>query len=243
MLSAKALEMLIEGQGIELAGPVVSNVDEPNQFYAFVTISYGEGGRKFPDRRKLSSIREKALESGYSVELVPVDEREDGSYPDLRILLNRKFGDQVRNVFLTHVSKAERIAWVEIDGTMEDTRQDAVESTISEYLQMFDSKITKVSFVGDLNLPTLTAILRILRTFAPASSERLGEELQTRGFFVPNQRWLNHSLDRARKAGFVVRRKDGRYFLSTRSLSSLGTSKGRESADVRRALAVSKNLQ
>lgn len=242
MLSAKALEILIEGLGIELAGPVVSHVDEPNRFYAFVKISYGQDGRKFPNKRKITSIRDAALESGYSVELVPVDERSEGSYPDLRILLNRKFGDQVRNVFLTYVSKAEWVAWVEMDGAIEDTLQDEIESTISEYLRLFDMKINKVSFVGDLNLPTLTAILRILRVLAPACSERLGEELQTRGFFVPNPRWLNHTLDRIRKAGFVIRRKDGRYFLSIKSLSSLGTSKGRESADVQRALAVWKNL-
>ena len=242
MVKSKELESLLEELGIELAEPVVSHMGEPNRFFAFVKLVYGKGSRRSPSQSRINAVRKVALEAGYNVDLVPVDERSEDNYPDLWILLSRKYGEKVRNVFLTYAGSGEWIVWVEVDGELEDTQRDEIESTVSEYMAISDTKVREVTFVGDFNLPTLTAILRHLRVLAPVNPERLKEALEERQFFVPDQRWLNRTLDRIRKAGFVVRRKDGRYFLSVKSLSSLGTSKGRESADVRRALALSKRL-
>ena len=242
MPSPKELRLLLEEEGIDLAGPVVSHTDEESNYYAFVKVKYGGNGRRYPSESKLKKVSEVAFESGYAVSFVAVGESEGDNYADFYILLNRKYGDKIRNVFLTRVPKAKWVVWIEISGMVEEVLESSIRSTISDYMRMCEMELSDAVFVEDLNCPTPTAILRTLRTLAPASPENLREALEQRMFFVPDQLWLNRTLDRIRKAGFVVRRKDGRYFLSVKSLSSLGSSKSRDSADVRRALATSKHL-
>ena len=242
MPSPKELRLLLEEKGIVLAGPVVSHTDEESDYYVFVKVKYGGNGRRYPSESKLKRVSEAVFELGYNLSFVAVGESEEDNYADLCILLNRRYGDKIRNVFLTRASKAKWVVWIEIGGMVEKVLQSSIRSTISDYMQICEMELSDVVFVEDLNYPTPTAILRTLRTLAPASPENLREALEQRMFFVPDQLRLNRTLDRIRKAGFVVRRKDGRYFLSVKSLSSLGSSKGRDSADVRRALATSKHL-
>ena len=66
------------------------------------------------------------------------------------------------------------------------------------------------------------------------------EALAKKQFAVPNRVWLNHALDRLRKAGAVIRKKDGKFILTLKGLSSLGTLKNRLSPDVVRALAIAR---
>ena len=236
------LKLLLEKKGIDLVGPVVSHTDEENNYYAFVKVKYGTNGRRYPSESKLKKVSEAASEYGYIVSFVAVGESEGDNYADLYMLLNRKYVDKIRNVYLARAPKAKWVVWIEIGGVMDEVLESSIRSTISDYMQICDMDLSDVVFVEDLNCPTPTAILRTLRIYAPANPEDLREALEQRMFFVPDQIWLNRMLDRIRKAGFVVRRKDGRYFLSVKSLSSLGSSKGRDSADVRRALATSKHL-
>ena len=243
MPSAKELELLLMEFAVDLGGPVVPHMDEGSSFYAFVKVKYGRDDRRSPSEGKLKGIRDTVLELGYNVNFVTIDERDGDDYADLRKLLNRRYGDKVRNVFLTRAPNAKWVVWIEIGSMVEDALQSSIQSLIYEYMKLCELALSDIVFVGNLNFPTSTAILRTLRTLAPASPESLREALEHRRFFVPDQTWLNRALDRIRKSGLVIRRKDGRYFLSVRSLSSLGTSKGRDGADVRRALAVSKNLQ
>lgn len=243
MPSADELRILLENYSVDLCGPVIQYMDEGSGYYAFVNVNYRRNGRRTPSDRKLKMIREAVLKSGYNVNFVIVEEKDEDNHIDLRILLNRRYDDKIRNAFLTRAPNAKWNVWIEIDYMVDDELQSSIQSTVRDYMRLCELTVGDIIFIGNVNYPTFTAILRTLRTLAPASPENLREALRQRGFFVPDQMWLNRVLDRIRKARLVVRRKDGRYFLSGRSLSSLGTSKGREGADVRRALAVSKDLQ
>ena len=243
MRSVSELETLLHKYSIDLCGPPVPHMKEVGGYYVFVKVVYGKSGRRIPSEGKLREIRDSVSESGFSVNFITVEETDGDNFDDLRILLNRRYGENIRNVFLTRSPNVKWIVWIEMNNMAGDELQSSIQSTVHDYMRLCELNLRDIVFVGNQNLPTPTAILRTLRILAPASPETIEKALAQRGFVVPNQTWLNQKLDRIRKVGLVVRRKDGRYFLSVTGLSSLGTSKGREGADVRRALAVWKILQ
>ncbi len=123
---------------------------------------------------------------------------------------------------------------------MSPQEKSQIHLAISEFSDLIGFKAVGVSFTDSENTPTPTAILKVLRINAPCSAEALRALLKEGGLTVPNVVWLNHALDRMRKAGLVVRSKNGDFFVSLSGLSRLGTAKTRQSPDILRALDFAK---
>ena len=242
MPNTDELKLRLEETGLNLAGPVVLHFDDEETYYAFVKVKYVGNGKIDPSNRKLERIRRCVVTSGYNINFVSVREDDEFDYSTLNTILDRKYNKVISNVFLTRSFNSKWLVWVEIASELDETLKSGIQSTITNFMKMYDLASSEIVFVGEKNYPTPTAILRTLRTIAPASSECLRKDLEKRNFFVPDQTWLNRELDKVRKAELVVRRKDGGFFLSVKCLNGLGSSTDRNSADVRRALAISRKF-
>ena len=238
MIKADDLQHLLKKEGVDLAGPVVQQSPEENRYYAFVKLNRNRSGHELQNKKELDRLRQLALQKGYEVELIAVDEKDRGGHSDLLRLLRLRYGDSVRNVFFSGPPGLAKIVWVEMEDVNNRMPRRDIESIISRYLVLYKIAIRDIVFVGNANVPSVTAILRTVRKHAPVDPIHLAQELEDNGFLIPDERWLGRKLDRLRRAGQIVRRGDGRYFLSVESLSGLGTSRRRNSADVQRLLAL-----
>lgn len=235
MHSEGELYDLLTKQGLDLAGPLVSRPDEENSYIAFVRINVDKKGQKSPGSRALSQISKLAAENGYSLSFVAVGDDGNDFDASLKSILFAKFGDSIRNSFASFVNQRAEV-WVEPKAQLLPQEKSQIRAAISEFSDLIGFEAIGVSFTDSENTPTPTAILKVLRICAPCSAEALRTLLKERGFTVPNVVWLNHALDKMRKAGLLIRSKNGDFFLSISGLSRLGTAKNRQSPDILRAL-------
>ena len=240
-MPSESLEDLLSASKVKLAGPVVLD-NEGDTWFAFVKVWQIGHGIYWPSTRKLTLLTNKLAAIGHNVRLIPVD-GSDGEKFHIRGFVENQFGNAIHDVFQSQPLGNDWSVWVVLSDSVTSEQKDVIKSDIDGYMERFGLPKVRVKFVGGKNYPTISAIMGVLRVLAPASPERLNEVLKGKSFFVPDQVWLNRSLDKIRKAGFVVRRSDGRYFLSVKGMNSMDTSLDRNSADVRRVLAMRENFQ
>lgn len=235
MHSEGELYDLLVKQGLNMAGPLVSHPDEENSYIAFVKIAVDKKGQKSPGSRALSQVARLAAEHGYNLSFVAVGDDGNDFDASLKSILFAKFGDSIRNSFASFVNQQTEV-WIEPKSQLSSQEKNHMQVVVSEFSDLIGFEVVGVSFTDSENTPTPTAILKVLRINAPCSAEYLKTLLQKRAFTVPNVVWLNHTLDKMRKAGLLVRSKNGDFFLSLSGLSRLGTAKNRQSPDIVRAL-------
>lgn len=233
------LEQLLRARGLSLAGPIASSLDGAGAHFVFVKATIEKDGRRTPSSFALNRISDEALRIGYKIAFVVVDGDRSDLDGSLKTMLFGKFSDKVRNSFAAF-SKGKADVWIEPKRVLTGEENAEVQSAISDFLSFLSIELKSVDITQAENIPTSTAILRTLRTFSPCTMETLSAELVLRKFTVPNEIWMNHALDRLRKTGQIVRRKNGDYFLSLKGLTALGTQKNRLSPDIVRALALAK---
>ncbi|OYQ36240.1 hypothetical protein CHU95_05480 [Niveispirillum lacus] len=239
MLSEKELYNLLVEYGLDMAGPLVSQPAKDNSYIAFIKIKVDKKGQKSPGSRALSQVANLVAERGYILSFVTVDEDGNDFDGSLKSILFAKFGDSIRNSFASFTNQQTEV-WIEPKAHLSPQEKSRIQFAISEFSALIGFELVGVSFTDSENTPTPTAILSVLRTKAPCSAEALRTFLKERGLTVPNVVWLNHALDRMRKAELVVRSKNGDFFVSFSGLSRLGTAKSRQSPDILRALDFAK---
>lgn len=237
MPKRKELEALIAEKGVNLAGPIVSNQDEEPTYLAFVKAKITTDGRREPSAFALNRISASALGLGIHVSFVLIDGGRDDLDGSVKTMLFGKFPDIIRNSFSTFAGKTADI-WIEPKQILDANQRAEIESSISSFLGFLNFTAKSINITQTENIPTPTALLRTIRICAPCSADEITEHLSKNKFAVPNKVWLNHALDKLRKSGVVVRKKNGQFILTLKGLTSLGTSKNRLSPDVTRALAI-----
>jgi len=235
MYSEEDLFDLLVKQGLNLAGPLVLHPEEKNSYIAFVKIKVDKKGQKSPGSRALSQVTKLVRESGCSLLFIAVHDDGNDFDSSLKSILFAKFGDVIRNSFASFVNQRAEV-WVEPKAQLSSLERDHIRAAISEFSDLIGFEVIGISFIDSENTPTPTAILKVLRINAPCSADALRALLEKRGLTVPNEVWFSHKLDKMRKAGLLVRSKNGDLFLSLSGLSRLGTAKSRQSPDILRAL-------
>lgn len=233
------LEAMLREKGVALAGPIVSTHEDNPTHLVFVKARISNSGRREPTSFALNSITKAAVEIGFRVSFVLIDGEREDLDSSIKTMLVGKFPELVRNSFSTFNGKLADV-WIEPKQVLEITQRTEIESAVSNFLGFLDVTAKSVNFTQAENIPTPTALLRSIRTLAPCSVEEITTALSKKEFTVPNRVWLNHAMDKLRKSGFVLRKKNGQFILTLKGLTALGTSKNRQSPDVTRALAMAR---
>ena len=228
---------LLRKEGISISGPIVSSFEDDCNLYIFVKMKLDEHGRQIPSPHKLNSLRSHSAAQDYTLHFILIGEKKTHVDRSLKTMLFGKFPNDVRNSFAA-VNDGAVDVWVEPKHVLSGEEEAAIRTAVVEFINILALDCSSVKVTQAEPIPTRTAILRTLRIAAPASLHVLATALRKQDLSVPNEIWLNHTLDGLRKTGFVIRRTDGQYLLSLHALSVLGTRKGRRSPDVQRALAL-----
>lgn len=231
------LEAMLREKGVVLAGPIVSTQEESPTFLAFVKAKFSTDGRREPTSFALNSITKSALEIGARLSFILIDGERDDLDSSIKTMLLGKFPELVRNSFSTFSGKLADV-WIEPKQVLGTAERTAIEGAISDFLGYLDVTVKSINITQAENIPTPTALLRSVRVLAPCSIDEITSALANKKFTVPNRVWLNHTMDKLRKSGFVLRKKNGQFILTFKGLTALGTSKNRQSPDVIRALAM-----
>ena len=155
----------------------------------------------------------------------------------MKSALTKRYPDKVRNSF-SHFSNSGSNVWIEPKMLLSAEDMKKMREIVTNVSSAVGYGEVRVYFTQDERIPTTTAILKILRVCAPCEIDTLQSILNAKKFNVPNNTWMQHTMDRLRKGGLIVRDKRGNYFLSLQSIKALGTEKNRRSPDVMRALAL-----
>ena len=239
MFNKSDLEEFLSDEGLNLAGPLAASDDSGLSFFVFIKEKSNNHHTRRPGNRALNHIAERAANKGYKLSFVVVNNERNDLDASLKIMLLNKFPDKIRNSFATFENGIADL-WLEPKRPISMQEKDAIKSTVSEFLSFLRFELRSISVTTSESLPGQTAILRMLRLSAPCSLGFLSSKLSEKGFTVPNDVWLNHTLDKLRKTGLVVRSKNGELFLSLEGLTRLGTTKSSHSPDIIRALDFAK---
>jgi hypothetical protein len=231
------LEVLLRERGVALAGPIVTTQEDNPTYLVFVKAKFATSGHREPTSFALNSIAKAAIEIGIRVSFVIIDGEREDLDSSIKTMLVGKFSELIRNSFSTFNGKLADV-WIEPKKVLEITQRAEIESAISNFLGFLDMTAKSVNFTQAENIPTPTALLRSIRALAPCSVDEITTALSKKEFTVPNRVWLNHAMDKLRKSGFVLRKKNGQFILTLKGLTALGTAKNRQSPDVTRALAM-----
>lgn len=237
MRRASEVKAFLQERGLTLLGPIISSPNEDFQFYAFVEVVFDATGRQIPNAHRLNTIATEAADHGTTIHFVLIENEKEHLDRSIKTMLLGNFSADIRNSFAAiggdHVD-----IWIEPKRSLSPSQCEAIEAKARDFLRFLDLTLRSFKITRAENVPTATATLRALRAISPASAGALRVALQKRGFVVPNEVWLNHMLDKLRKAGHVVRKANEDYILSLQGLAVLGTRKSRSSPDVERALAL-----
>lgn len=237
MIDDTAIEAELKNAGLELFGPILSDVAEPHHRFAFVSEQLkGKGGEKFTSRRR-KIIRDRIREGGINLFFVIVNERELDVDQSVRRLVEDVYADGVSDVVVSHAA-GQVTVWLISKRDLQDFELQGIAEHLRNYLSVLNLRLAKLEVIDSVAKPTSTTILRTIRKHAPVGQEELASALRAQSFELPGGRWLNHALDRLRKAGQVIRGQDGKYYVTYQTLLQLGTSKRRTSPDVQRLLAL-----
>jgi len=239
MTDLSFIEQLLTDKRIPLAGPVMQDHVETDRFVAFIFASPSDDQKKGPSQLTLSGISAAAERRGIHLSFVLIDKKSEEFDGSIKALLFTRFQNLIRNSF-TVVNNKHASIWVEPKKRIDPKMIEEIQKFLREFFMLFDIDHVSVFFTQDEDIPTPTVILRSLRIIAPCSVASLSRSLEEKRYIVPNEVWMAHALDRLRKAGSVVRKANGQFFLSLEGLRRLGTEKSRVSPDVKRALALGK---
>lgn len=233
------IQKLTESQ-IKLVGNPVQDLAENKKFYAFINVDRDKEGSQKPTNFQLSTISKYFESQNIFLSFVIVEDKREDVQASLKTTLFHLFPDTVRNVFVSP-SEKNVVVWVEPKKSLTLQEQEIIVSKITDNLRVIEVGLHAVKFTSSENLPTPTACLNLIRLKAPLTQQSIQEELEKRHFHIPTKDWLSNLLDKLRKSGDIMRKKDGQYLMTLAGLQSLGTRKNKRSPDVSRALDIVKH--
>ena len=243
LLSDELLKVraLISGHGVPLIGSIIKDAAPGKRYFAIVPIERNRDGGELPSARRLEEVSLSLLhDHGYSIEFVLSDPHAIDVESGLRAALATSCPELVASVVVALHGKTATV-WVEVGSDMVSSEVVSdLKDRIGKYFASFPVTNLKVQVSSMEDLPSVLACLRVIRKLAPVDIDQIVTELRVVGFNVPSVAWLSHRLDTMRKAGRVVRLRNGAYALTAGTLRKLGSSKGRMSPDVMRMLAMAR---
>lgn len=213
---------------LPLSAKPIQSQNDPQLFQIF--------SRRAVTRREQASIQSKLSDKGLRV-IIENPSIEDEFEQALKSSLSEKFKDHVdvvgyrRNVESTSISV--------IYTANDKFSSEMVSDHINALADLFDVSINLS--IGERALtPSLLQFMQLVRISAPTNCEQMQDLIVSRGYPVPPESWINHQFDNLRKKGFVSRREDRTYVFTDLGLSALGSSKSRNSPDIRRVLEMNR---
>lgn len=203
-------------------------------------------GKGYTSKRQLAHLR-RLMREKFSVNVVTAFRQEhqlDSLEAGLEALLVRRFPGDVSGVYMSFVTGDSAQIWVSLKSETMDASVLQISEQAQDYLGAAALKVEDIEFISpSAPEPSIAAILRALKVLSPARVDAVLEYLKSRGFFIPNDRWLSRRFDVARKKGLVIREHRGTYVLTTAGLALVPHSRSRSSTDVERMLILSRRKE
>jgi hypothetical protein len=153
-------------------------------------------------------------------------------------LFETRYPGAVSSVILSSLKATPLSVWVE-QNPSSIISLDKIDDLIKEFFLIYAIDARLVNS-GEGDLPTNPVVLRNLKIYAPVTTERLAQTLQSKSFLIPSVHWLQVKLDKLRKLELIIRSKEGDYSLTEQGLTATPYGPYRLSSDVDRALALGK---
>lgn len=232
-----SITSFLKKNDIDQVGNLLQDPSDQDKYYAFVKIARDPDGRQYPSNFKLNKISAQLNSKGVELSFVLIEDENQDLQASVKTALFRLFPELVRNAFASlHDEKIT--VWVEPKVALNRVQKTNIEKTIVSFLAFINVKLEAVHFTSSENIPTMTACLNVIRLKSPIKIENISDELLVRGFHIPNIKWLSKLLDKSRKSGLIIRKKDESFALTLSGLKALGSEKHRSSPDIRRALEI-----
>jgi len=224
---------------ISIVGKPVQDASSTNRFYVFVEATRNKFGFQQPSNYKLRRLSEKFSKRDLDVNFIILEGGQNDIQATVKATLSRSFPDMFRNAFVSFGHKSATV-WVEPKKVLTKEEEELVICKTNELLAFLKIPLDAVKITSSENTPTRTACLNVIRRKAPLTQKELQTALISDGFHIPNEEWLSRMVDQQRKAGHLVRQKNGQIVLTLSGLNALGSSKNRRSPDIARALDIAK---
>ncbi len=196
---------------------------------------------KSTSRRQLSYLA-KAIKRDLSINvdfLITKGEVQEAVETGLKALLQVQYPNVIRYCFTSASGSNIIDVWLESEVTNLEEIAGKLKQVVRAYLKAFQMKLGTVRWSEpDEHVPSDTAILKELKTIAPALATDLAERLKKQGFRIPSLSWVETKLDTIRRRQHAIRREDGRYVLTELGLKIVPHRRGSQGSDVIRALAL-----
>lgn len=224
-----------EDRGINLVGSVVKDRDAIRHL-VFVSVEFDENtGAQTPTNYAISRVEREVEEQFGAITVILVRRGDEDISSSIKSMLIRRYPDKIRNVFSS--VKCDWVSvWVDPKSPTTKEKSDEMMQAVSGLVQHFELALVDFVNTSEVNLPSETTCIGVIRKKAPVAIPEILAELTTRGFEVPGEEWLSRVLDRWRKKNLIHRKANGEFVMTVRGLNALGSAKNRRSPDVGRAL-------
>lgn len=234
MISKETVREFFASKSIPVQGDVVAD-SAGDDFIVVVPQTIVKGGGKYPSVAQVSLAISDAEQLGLRIRVVYSDSFNKDVEAGLRALLVQRFGADLRGVFMTMDSSAGHL-WLEEKHRLSESRRSEIKQTSDQYLAAFGYSAATVRVLGGGRVPPRSVLGGVVRIKSPINLDSLIRELIEKSYEIPSSSWLKRELDYMRKDGDVLYTSEGCYVLTWDGLLRYGSSKGRNSPDVRRML-------
>lgn len=229
----------LKARGIGWIGEVVFDANSPSRGFVTVHVSRDARGHQTPSNALLKLAKDNLEANGISIEFLLQQGGQDEVEVGLRATLLHSHIEHIRNAFVSF-NKNLVTVWIEPKRPLENEIIRQLEERSKAFLSLLDFQLEALAITADHSLPSTYALLTSIRQLAPAEFDQILSDAVGRGFSIPSQDWLSRKLDVMRKEGRIVRLRNAKYALTKFSLHQLGTTKGRDSPDIRRLLELAR---
>lgn len=152
-------------------------------------------------------------------------------------LLNRRFNNQLKSFYISFSGEKMIDLWIEVQG-LDGLLETRILDYLSDLITGADLVIGNIQWTGTkTNLPSIPALLRLIKTLQPVEVGALSESLKE-NYDSVDEKWLKKNLDNLRRKGALHWQKPGSYTLTADSLAFVPAGTRRSSSDIDRALAL-----
>ena len=182
MSEVDQIEALLREFGLSVLGRVIPSSSEDKRIFAFIRSTKDKRGRKRPGPRELFWIAKQAQQLGLQLTPIVIDEEHKSIDKLVRNMLFRKFPNRILNSILSLEGRKSSL-WLDANDQLTADDLQSVKLQVGEVLGDLEIELAAVYVTNTDNLPTSTAVLRVLRIIAPSSVEKLRIALERREFF------------------------------------------------------------